>query len=191
MAETGLYGGSFNPPHRAHVAFVEYALERWGLGAVIVVPAFQHPFAKDLAPFEDRLAMTRLAFEPFGARAEVSAIEQERGGVSYTIDTIRGLHAARPGLRLRLLAGSDVLHEAEKWREFDAVQREAPLLVVPRAGFDAPEGVAAPLPDVRSSRIRAALLEGVAPEDLPLPAAVAAYIRQQGLYGTAPRADLP
>ena len=92
----GIFGGSFNPPHMGHVLACHYALLRWNLKKVIVVPSHAHPFGKPLPPFNDRLAMCRLAFGHLGANVEISEIEQEMEGISYTIDVVRKLVHLHP-----------------------------------------------------------------------------------------------
>src|SRR5678816_1236754 len=90
-----IFGGSFNPPHVAHMLAVVYALSTQQIERVLVVPVFQHPFAKELAPFEDRLAMARLALG-WLPRTEVSTIERELGGESRTLRTIEALADRHP-----------------------------------------------------------------------------------------------
>ncbi|HEX9294516.1 MAG TPA: nicotinate (nicotinamide) nucleotide adenylyltransferase, partial [Polyangiaceae bacterium] len=74
-----LFGGSFNPPHVAHVLAVAYVLATQDADRVIVIPCYRHPFRKDLAPFEHRFAMCELAMG-WLPRTSISAVEQELGG---------------------------------------------------------------------------------------------------------------
>src|SRR5436190_19612157 len=108
----GLLGGSFNPIHRGHVAMARAARRELELDRVVLVPSARPPHKRDssLAPAEDRLAMARLATkdEP---RIEVSSIELERTGPSYTIDTVRSLLAARPGAEIYIAIGSESVPE--------------------------------------------------------------------------------
>ena len=90
-----VFGGSFNPPHVGHVLGVVYALSTAPIDEVLVVPVYQHPFAKDLAPFADRLAMCRLAFG-WLPRVTVSTVEEELGGESRTLRTVEHLRADHP-----------------------------------------------------------------------------------------------
>jgi nicotinate-nucleotide adenylyltransferase len=138
---TGLLGGSFNPPHIAHVLVAAWALASGEVGEVWVFPSGGHPFGKELAPFDDRMEMCRRAFACFGPRARVLDLERPASGaprVHYSIDTLRALAAAHPDRRWRWIMGSDTLAEADRWREFDALTRLAPPLVVPRAGHERP-----------------------------------------------------
>ncbi|HLA64868.1 MAG TPA: adenylyltransferase/cytidyltransferase family protein, partial [Rhodothermales bacterium] len=107
----GLFGGSFNPPHVAHLAVAEAAAEAAGLDRVVWMPAATPPHKRtsaDLADAGHRLAMTRLAVRG-NARFLVSDLELTRGGVSYTVDTLRALHAAHPGTEWALVLGGDSL----------------------------------------------------------------------------------
>ena len=186
-----VFGGSFNPPHVAHVLATVYALSVSGVDRVIVVPVFRHPFAKALAPYEDRVQMAELAMG-WLPRVSVSTIERELGGDSYTLRTVEALAARHPELRLRLLVGADVLADLPRWHRFERIAELAPPLVMGRGGLGAaaPEGVpegltptAAVLPAVSSTEVRRQLSEGrpEAVRDL-VPASVLRYIEERGLY---------
>lgn len=187
-----IFGGSFNPPHVAHVLAVVYALSTAPIDGVLVVPVFHHPFSKELASFEERLAMCEraLAWIP---RVVVSPVERDLGGASLTLRTVEHLAAEHPDWSLRLLIGSDVLADLPKWHRFDRIAAIAPPLVLGRVGVVPPrpgEGSipipTAPLPvlpRVSSTEIRAALAQG----DLDavrarVPASVLAYIDEHRLY---------
>ena len=86
-ARVAIFGGSFNPPHVAHVLAVTYVLATEDLDEILVVPCFRHPFAKELAPFEDRFAMCELAMA-WLPKVTVSRVEQELGGESRTLRTV-------------------------------------------------------------------------------------------------------
>ncbi|GAC1367655.1 MAG: nicotinate-nucleotide adenylyltransferase [Polyangiales bacterium] len=178
-----IFGGSFNPPHVAHVLAAAYLLACAPVERVVVVPTFRHPFAKALAPFADRLEMCRLAFADL-ARVEVSRVEEELGGESLTVRTLEHLSARHPGWSMRLVIGADVVHEMDRWTSPDRVRALAPPLVLGRVGFTVPPALAdAPhvLPAVSSSAIRASLARGE-PADVLLPRRVADYVRARGLY---------
>ena len=186
----GVLGGSFNPPHVAHVDICRQALAGARVRRVIVVPAYQHPFGKPLAPFHHRMAMARLAFEPFGDKVEISNIEEALRGISYTIDTVRALRRRHRTARFRLLMGADVLPELPKWKDIRELLQLAPALVLPRAGMPIPpipdglpniEIVGVQPPDVSSSSVRQQLARGE--EEIPVvPRSVMDYIRRHGLY---------
>jgi nicotinate-nucleotide adenylyltransferase len=177
-----VFGGSFNPPHVSHVLAVTYALVTAPIDAVLVVPVYQHPFSKELASFEDRFAMCRLALE-WIPRVTVSDVERVLGGESKTLRTLEHLHAEHPDWSFRLLIGADVLADAPKWHRFDRVAELAPPLILGRAGASgtrAPEPV---LPRVSSTEIRDAFAAG--DEEtlrLKVPAAILEYAAARGLY---------
>ena len=191
-----VFGGSFNPPHVGHVLGVVYALSTAPIDEVLVVPVYQHPFAKHLAPFADRLEMCRLAFG-WLPRVAVSTVEEELGGESRTLLTLEHLRAVHPSLSLRLLVGADVLGDLPKWHRWDRIAELAPPLVLGRRGVQPTDaavtwvGAAAPdeppapvLPRVSSTEIRAALAAGDVDAVRGLvPSPVIDHIVAHGLYG--------
>ena len=181
-----IFGGSFNPPHVAHVMACELVVARRDVDRLLVVPTFRHPFAKELAPYDDRVRMCELATAGIDG-VEVSRVEEELGGESRTLRTLEHLADEHPGWRLRLVVGADILGEAHKWFGFEAIRAIAPLIVLGRAGVDAPDAAPAVLPRVSSTAVRAAVKGGDwrAVGDA-VPAAVVAYIRERGLYGARP-----
>ena len=181
---TAFFGGSFNPPHVAHQMVCLHVLETAGVDRVLWVPVGQHPFAKDLAPFEDRFEMCRLAAARFGAAAVVSRVESELPTPSRTLVTLRHLVAGSPAERFALVIGTDILPERDKWYGWGEIERLCDVIVVGRAGYPSP-GVQVSLPAVNSTEIRARLARG---EDVSgmVPASALGYIRAHGLYG-APR----
>lgn len=179
-----MFGGSFSPPHMGHVLACHYALMRWSLNKIMVIPSYAHPFGKPLPPYEDRVAMCRLAFSHLGDAVEISEIERDLGGVSYTIETVRRLVQTHPRENFRLIVGGDILGDAPKWREFDALIKMAPLLVVPRAKNGEVLGGTrheAALPDMDSTAIRARIAKSEDPAGA-VPRTVLEYIKRQGLY---------
>jgi nicotinate-nucleotide adenylyltransferase len=177
-----IFGGSFNPPHVAHVLAVTYALSVAPIDEVLVIPVFQHPFAKELVPFEDRFTMCELALG-WIPRVTISAVERELGGESRTLRTLEHLAATYPSWSLRLLIGADVVADAAKWHRFDRVSEIAPPLVLGRYGVEG-QGTPKPLlPEVSSTEIRAALRVGSIESLRPLvPATVLDFIASQNLY---------
>lgn len=184
-AAIGILGGSFNPPHVGHVLAAHYALMRWPLKRVLVVPSFTHPFGKPLPLFEDRVEMCRLAFLHLGAWVEICDIERQLGGVSFTVETVRALVQANPDEQYRLIVGGDILGDMAKWREVGELTRLAPLLVIPRVkdgqvlGGTAEEGA---LPDISSTGIREQMKRGEAPVGA-VPEGVIEFLRGRNLYG--------
>jgi nicotinate-nucleotide adenylyltransferase len=176
-----IFGGSFNPPHLAHVLACVLVLSRDEADHVLVVPAYKHPFAKSLAPFEDRVRMCELAMA-WIPRIEISRVEEEIGGESRTLHTIRHLAQTHPAWSLRLVIGSDVLAEAPRWFGFDAITQIAPPLVLERAGVEPAQGSPL-LPDVSSTEVRAMIARGAwAEAGKVVPRAVLDHVRSHGLY---------
>ncbi|MGH7437367.1 MAG: nicotinate-nicotinamide nucleotide adenylyltransferase, partial [Polyangiaceae bacterium] len=142
-ATVGFFGGSFNPPHVAHVLACTLLLSVEGVDRVLVVPTYQHPFAKALAPFDDRVRMCELAMGWIPG-VEVSRVEEALGGESRTLRTIEHLVSAHPGWNLRLVIGADVLAEAPRWYAFDGIAKMAPPIVLGRTGAAAGPGALLP-----------------------------------------------
>ncbi len=178
-----IFGGSFNPPHVAHVLAAAYVLACTDVDLCLVVPCYRHPFAKTLASFEDRLEMCRRAFGDL-ARVQISNVEEELGGESKTVRTLEYLQERHPHWRMRLVVGADVVHEMDRWTAPERVRELAPPFVLGRLGVASPPGYEdAPLvlPEVSSTAIRAALAVGEKPAGL-LPRRVAEYALERGLY---------
>ena len=182
-----LFGGSFNPPHVGHVLAVTYVLSVGWVERVLVVPVFEHALGKSLVDFEHRAEMARRAFGWLPG-VEVSTLESSLGAPSRTLRTILALEAQHPEWALRLLVGSDITGEIEKWQAFDQIERKAPPLYLRRAG--APATVTGPslLPEVSSTEVRR-LLAGARPEQPPspeltalVPSAVLDYIWRERLF---------
>jgi nicotinate-nucleotide adenylyltransferase len=193
----GLFGGTFDPVHVAHVALGHAALDALDLDEVRWVPSGQSwQKSHVLTPAAKREAMVRLAIagEP---RFVLDRIEIERPGPSYTLDTVRQLQAAWPGRSWVLVLGQDQyggLHTWQNWRE---LLSRVTLAVANRPGpaaEPAPEVRAfehrvVPLPmlDISSTDIRARVAAGTDIAQL-VPPGVARYIEQHGLYRAAPTA---
>jgi len=186
MQRLGVYGGSFDPPHVAHVLAAAYALSVGGLDRVIVVPVYAHAFHKQLAPFEQRLRLCERAFADL-ARVEISSIEARLPEPSRTLTTLEALREERgPEVIFRLIVGADVLADVSKWHAFDAVQRLAPLFVIGRTGYEAPEAPSCSLPEISSSEVRELIARGDADARRELqrwvPSEVLRYIDEHRLY---------
>jgi nicotinate-nucleotide adenylyltransferase len=182
MARLGIFGGSFDPPHVGHVLGCAYLRAVHDLDGVLVVPVYRHPFAKELAPFEDRMRMCELAMG-WIAGVEVSDIERRLGGESLTLRTVEALRAERGDAELRLVIGADVLGDLSKWHRFDRIAELAPPIVLGRAGFAHPDAPLAVLPEVSSTEVRALVRAGREAEIAPLvPAAVRRHLAARALY---------
>ena len=179
-----VYGGSFNPPHVAHQLAITYVLAtaRPRVDELWMVPTFKHPFDKQLAPFADRARMCELAAAPFGARVRVSRVEEELGGESYTLRTVKALLQRHPGIELALVIGADLVAERERWHGWAELKALVPFVVVGREGAPATGGVQ--LPAVSSTLVRQRVARGE-PIDTLVAADVADYIAARALYREA------
>ena len=129
----GVFGGAFDPPHRAHVALVEAAIAQLQLDRVQVLPtgqAWHKP--RQLSAAADRLAMTRLAFEPL-PQVAVDDREILRAGPSYTIDTLQALQREYPHAQLYLLIGDDQRRSLPSWHQIGEIGR---IAIICAAGRD-------------------------------------------------------
>lgn len=178
--EIAVFGGSFNPPHVVHALIAEYVLSNYQLDKLIVVPTYLHPFAKSVAPYEHRVRMCELAMGHING-LEISRIEAELGGESYTLKTLQALGERYPNRRLRLIIGSDILADMPRWYRFKEVKKLAPPIVLSREGYSTREAKGPAFPDVSSSKIRRLLAQGRLPKG-QLAESVAAYIERHGLY---------
>ena len=181
----GVLGGSFDPPHQAHLFAACYAVTSGRVDRVLLVPVFRHPLDKPLSPYEHRVAMCRRLLATLGERFEVSEIERALGGVSYTVRTLERLATDHPEDELCLIIGTDALAERDEWKDFERIRELAELVVMRRRGAaEAPEGEDAlpvVLPELSSTEIRERLGRGESIAGL-VPAAVADYIEENGLY---------
>lgn len=198
MSRVGLLGGTFNPPHVGHLLCAQEAREQLSLDEVLLVPVHTPPHKEadqDPGP-EVRLELCRLA----AAEAPgigVSDVEVRREGPSYTADTLREIHARAPGDVLSFIVGGDMAYSLPAWREPDVVLGLARLAVAERSGVrreDIAQRLATlpgareridffdmPRVDVSSSLVRRKAAQGLSLRWL-VPDAVAAYVRDHGLY---------
>jgi nicotinate-nucleotide adenylyltransferase len=185
----GLYGGSFDPPHVGHLLVAGDAAEALGLDRLIWVPTFAQPLKAGRAatPAATRLAMVRAAVAG-DPRFEVSAVEIERGGLSYTVDTLAAVADAYPTAERFLVIGLDSVGTFERWREPARIMELATVVVLQRA-TDAPapslragmRPVTTRRVDVSSTEVRERVRTGK-PISGFVPDAVARLIEQARLY---------
>lgn len=190
MQRIGLYGGSFDPVHLGHLLVARAALEELHLHQVLFIPAARSPFKPSSQPAPDALRLRwlriALAGEP---RFQLTDLEIQRGGTSYTVDTVRVVQQRHPGARLHWLIGADHVPTLPQWREAHALAQLVEFVVIPRPGSHP-----APVPEpfqarhlrgwplsVSSSAVRDRLRTGL-PVDHLLPPHVAEAIRQAGAY---------
>lgn len=186
-SRVALFGGSFNPPHIGHVLAAAYVLGIGWVDRVLVVPVYEHALGKRLERFEHRVEMARRAFGWLPA-VDVSTIEATLGAPSRTLRTVQALEQEHPEWALRLLVGSDITGEIEKWHAYDEIARRAPPLVLERAGAPGQPGALQLLPAVSSTQVRSLLATPEQPPELEvlLPSGVLRYAREHGLYAATP-----
>jgi nicotinate-nucleotide adenylyltransferase len=186
----GLLGGSFDPVHLGHLLVAQAAREELGLERVFFIPAARSPFkaSAEPAPAPERLRMLRLALAG-EIHCEVDDQEIRRGGISYSIETIRHYGQAYPGAQLFYLIGADQAPHLPLWREAAELARLVEFVVVPRPG-ELPAQPPAPFRgralrgfplSASSSQIRQRIKEGL-PIGHLTGAAVAEAIRNNRLY---------
>ncbi len=180
-----LFGGSFNPPHVAHVLAGAWVLSTQDVDAIWYVPTFKHAFGKQLEDFELRCQMLELATEPLSSGAQVSRVEQDIGKTSRTIDTLEYLIARHPDDVFSIVIGADILLESDKWKAFDRLEQMAPFHVLGRTGFTVPgRPFDLELPEVSSTEIRQLLAKNeIEPCRTRVPAKVLELIQRERLYG--------
>ncbi len=196
---TALYGGSFDPPHLGHLSIARQVLERFAVDKLVFLPASHSPLKENTPTATDaqRLEMLRLATEG-EPRFAVSDFELRKGGISYTVDTLRAWHQQEPDTDLIFIAGMDSLLTLHAWREPLEIVRLCRFVTFRRPGFPLPspeelklppdialqllaQVIDGPLVDVSSSDIRARTAKGESLEGL-VPGAVAEYIAAHRLY---------
>ena len=139
MANIGIYGGSFNPPHKGHMLAAAQCRAALGLERVIVIPAAvpPHKALADGSPdAQTRLALTKLAVRGLDG-FEVSDLELRREGPSYTVDTLRQLSAQHPDDALWLMMGTDMFLSFASWREPEQIAHLAQIVCFARTAVNA------------------------------------------------------
>jgi nicotinate-nucleotide adenylyltransferase len=197
----GILGGTFNPPHLGHIAVATCALAQLGLERVALMPSHTppHKHVPEGPGPQQRLRMCELAVAAH-AGLSACALEVQRGGASYTVDTLLALRDLHPDIQPTLILGSDVARTLPTWRSPERLLALARLAVAERAGDRRADVLAAvatlgrapgevlflkmPRVDVSSSMVRQRVAEGGDLDGL-VGSAVATYIARQGLYRTA------
>jgi len=190
--DIGLFGGSFNPPHVAHLVVAEIARDQFALDAVWWIPAGTppHKSGEHLADVDHRLSMTHAAVDdnPF---FEVCEVEAKRSGVSYTVETLRILQERNPETDFGLILGSDSLDHFAEWHHPREIVNRATLIVYKRPGSidlvaepqfaNRVHYVAAPVMELSGTEIRSRCRAGRSIRYL-VPDTVRAYIETNDLY---------
>ena len=198
---TGILGGSFNPVHNGHLTIARDAMEHFELQGVLFVPCADPPHKNkgELLPAGDRLAMLEAALEGESG-FEVSTVELEREGISYSIDTVRHFIRQDAGMDWYFIIGTDSLLELHTWKEVHELLTLCTFAILERPGFDPSSAndktirLEDPWPetlkgqvcrghpvDISSTGIRQNIRGGESVEHL-VPEVVEAYIREHRLY---------
>ena len=192
----GILGGTFDPPHTGHLLLALDALDQFQLDRLLLIPAARQPLkvGQEITDPSDRLAMTRL-LGIADARIAVDGREVERGGLSFTVDTVRALRGEYPDAELFLLMGEDTAATLPQWREPEALSLLVQLVVVGRgtevrplpAGFRG-DRMTTRRVDISATEIRARVRAGSSIRGF-VPDAVADYIAAHQLYRTTDRVN--
>lgn len=195
----GILGGTFDPVHIGHLRMADAVYKYMNLEQVMFIPAYvaPHKVGMDIAPADDRYAMTKLAIEPY-SYFTVSDLELRRSGVSYTVDTLRELHRQYPEKQLYFIIGADSVEQLHTWNSIEEMLQLATFIGAGRPGY---EGIImdnvvknlgeearqhimllnTPEYDVSSTDIRERIREGTSLMNL-VPKVVEDYIYAHGLY---------
>lgn len=187
-ARVGVLGGTFDPIHHGHLAAASEVYAALRLDRVLIVPTATQPFKSDVvsASDEHRVAMCEKAVRN-DSRFAVSAVDVERGGVTYTIDTLRDLTAQLPQAELFFITGADSLARLPEWKDAQQLAQLAQFVGVTRAGHSFPQletahrVVQVPSLAISSTDIRRRVRAG-APIRYLVPTSVVDYISKHELY---------
>lgn len=192
----GILGGTFDPPHTGHLLLALDALDQFRLDRLLLVPAARQPLkvGQEMTAPEHRLAMVRF-LEAADPRIAVDGREVERGGLSFTVDTMRAFRGEHPNAELFLLMGEDTAATLPQWREPETLAGLVHVVVVGRgtearplpAGFRG-DRMATRRVDISATEIRARVRNGRSIRGF-VPDAVADYIARHSLYRTTDRVN--
>ena len=187
----GIFGGTFDPIHVGHLVLAVNVRHELSLDAVLVVPAhrpWQKAGSRVITPADDRFALVEAAVRGVEG-LQASRLEIDRGGTSYTADTLAELRAEHPDAELFVIVGSDAAAGLATWERAEEVRRDSTIVVVGRPGseVDQPlpgwrwERVRMPLLEISSSDLRARFADG-RPVEFLITEPVIECIRARGLY---------
>jgi len=190
--EIGLLGGSFDPVHFGHLMAAQDALEQHGLDRVILVPAAQAPLKPNdvQSSAEDRLAMLRAA-TAWDDRFEISDYELRKGGISYTVESVRHFRALYPDDHLYWIIGGDQLPKLHLWKDINELAQLIEFIFLERPGHPVREHPDIPglrllrcdghLLAINSTELRNRVRRGLS-LDYFVPHKAIVYIKEKGLY---------
>ena len=189
----GVFGGTFDPPHVGHLVTAVNVRHTLKLDRVLLIVAnvpWQKRGSRRISPPEDRFALVEAAVEGVEG-LQASRLELDRGGSSYTADTLAALSRSDPGVQLFTILGRDAAAGLTTWKRYEEVVARSTLVVIDRPGSrdPLPQGfrfrrVEVPHLEVSSTDLRARVAEG-RPLDYLLTPRVIAGIHSRGLYGAS------
>lgn len=197
----GIFGGTFNPVHNGHLTMLEHFVNQIPLDKCYIVPTSISPFKQNFSMFQandyDRIFMLKLALENY-KNVEVLDYEILKGGISYTIDTLRLLKGVHPDDELYLLIGADQAIAFDKWKSWEEIVQNTFICVVQRPDLDNSYVktniesifrkylykiifIEAPIINITATQVREKIknkenIDGLVPEK------VAKYIKEKRLY---------
>ncbi len=187
-----IFGGSFDPIHNGHLHLVSSLSSTQRFSKIVIVPAGDPWQKKPTATAHDRFEMTVRSIK--AANVEVSDCEVKRDGPSYAIDTVREIARNNPGASFTWIIGTDAFATVETWKDFDNLISLVEFLVIVRPGNKVDESkvnmkikwssIEIGALNISSTQVRAAIQQGQDFSSL-VPASVAQYIKEKGLYGAA------
>lgn len=190
MKKVGIFGGTFNPPHIGHLIMANEVYAALDLSEVRFMPNAQAPHknVSNSATNEQRLQMVERAIADI-PYFNVETFELERGGVSYTFDTMKAMREREPQTEFYFIIGGDMIDSLHTWHRIDELMELVTFVGVKRPGYEAKsfynvQMVEAPEINLSSTFIRQRLQQKNIPLLYLLPPAVESYIREEGLYGT-------
>jgi nicotinate-nucleotide adenylyltransferase len=169
-----LFGGSFDPPHLAHVQVVKYLLDSKRYDEIWVIPSKQNPLKAKGHGFSQRLKMAQLAFGELGEKVKVRRDDENLSG--YTIDLVRHLQKIYPDDKFTFVGGSDLRQEISQWKNGDRLREIINFEFLPR-----PPNPDSPFLPLSSTEVREKLAAGEEPRSL-LPEKVAQFVQKGQLY---------
>nr|WP_106780044.1 nicotinate-nucleotide adenylyltransferase [Lysinibacillus timonensis] len=189
MKKVGILGGTFNPPHIGHLIMANEAYSALGLDEVRFMPnaIAPHKFVDTDATIEERVRMVEITTEPY-PHFKVEKIEVERGGISYTYNTMVELVSREPAVQFYFIIGGDMIDSLHTWYHIDELSKLVKFVGLRRPGSKSASNydvsiIEAPEINLSSTMIRNRLATGGTLKFL-LPDGVESYIRKEGLYGT-------
>jgi len=190
MSRIGIFGGTFDPPHKGHIAIAEAAMKQLSLDTIFFIPAYlpPHKLQHYSMTAKHRLTMLKLAVDR-NKDFKVSTIELQRRGISYTVDTLKDFRSHFPYADLILIIGADNLEQFQSWRSPKTILQIASIAVYKRWGFNqslknqniAFQPIKGQLLQVSSTEIRKRLMKGLAVSKL-MPRSIERYIKRHSLY---------